>query len=381
MRYVRITAKPKYSKNYITADLPCTPVFHIAGQTLAGIREIPYSEVQEKPRERISLEIPDDVKTIANYAFSGLRGLRNVCFNHAAYYLGAGIFFDCPDLKTAVFAEGTEKIPLETFSGCKNLQRIQLPDSVKRINMDAFKSCTALAEISLPSALEVIEASAFWGCSSMERITLPDTLTVLDNEAFANCTGLTEVVLSASLKTLGAGTFQNCVNLKRIVIPEGVTSLPMGVFAGCRNLSHVVIPKTMRYISPYAFYKCDRLRFVEGAPMERFAYALMGTPCGWEFWPEGKKPAQFPMELLYQYAGEVSGTMLSAMGYPGFDIDKTYSFSLTDHDGVIEVRARWLNTDYPKGANEDIFLINDALEPVPNAQKLIGKDMYFSSLF
>ena len=381
MNNVKITAKPKYTKNYIAVNIPCRPEFSVYGRTLAGIREIPCSEIEGKPNERFLLEIPENIDAIANNAFSCLKALQNVCFKHRPYDLGSSLFFGCTGLETAVLAEGTKKIPLETFSGCKNLRVVRLPNSVKRINMDAFKSCSSLKRIALPPALEVIEASAFWGCRSLDEITLPDTLTVLDNEAFSNCTGLKEVRLSASLEKIGAGAFQNCVNLKSIVIPEGVKSLPMGVFAGCRNLSHVVLPKSVQYISPYAFYKCDMLHSVEGTRVERFEQALECTPFWQKNWLYGQGPSRFPMELLYQYAGEVSGSMLSAMGYPDFDIDKAYTFSMTDYHGIIEVRSHWLDSGYPKSADDDIFLVDDDLKPIPDIRKLVTEDEYFSTLF
>lgn len=381
MGNVKISAKPKYTKNYITINIPCKPEFSVFGRTLAGIREIPCSEIEEKPDERFSLEIPENIDAIANNAFSCLMALQNVCFKHRPYYLGSSIFFGCTGLETAVLAEGTEKIPLETFSGCENLRMVRIPDSVKRINMDAFKNCSSLKQITLPPALEVIEATAFWGCCSLEKITLPDTLTALDDEAFANCVSLKQVRLPASLKKIGVGAFQNCVNLRSIVIPEGVKSLPVGVFAGCRNLTQVVLPASMQYISPYAFYNCDMLSSVEGTNVERFERALECTPFWWKNCLYSQKPSRFPMELLYLYTDSVPGTMLMAMGYTGFDIDKAYSFSLTDYPGIIEVHAHWMNSGYPKSAEEEIFLIDDDLKPIPDIRKLVTEDEYFSTLF
>lgn len=364
MKKVRITAKPKYTQNYIRVHSAREPVFHLEGTALTAVQSAAGEDMGNPTDVPRPIVIPKEVDTISNGAFSGLDSLQSVCFGHKPYRLGGNVFSGCTGLETAILAEGIEKVPLGTFSDCAKLRRVLLPRSVKRINMDALKNCGALKSINLPPKLEVIEVSAFWGCRSLEEIDLPDSVTILGDEAFANCIGLKNARLSASLQEIGACAFQNCISLEQIVIPEGVKSLPMGVFAGCRKLSHVVLPSTLEYINPYAFYRCDALELVECANAERFEQALVCTPFWWKNWLHPKKPHRFPMELLNQFAGEVPGSVLTAMGYPWFDIDKKYQFFLSDYPGVIEVHSRRLDAEYPKNALYNSFLINEALEPI-----------------
>jgi len=371
VRKVRITIKPRYTQNYITVKSLRRPAFHMEGCTLTGIRTIAPDDVKNTTVKLLPIPIPEMTEMIANGAFSGMDSLHSVFLGYTPYRLGSGVFSGCTGLEAASLAEGTEKIPLETFSGCKNLRTVHLPGSVRRINMDAFKNCSELKKINLPSALEGIEASAFWGCRSLEEIILPDSVTELGNEAFANCTSIKKVKLPESLKKIGACAFQNCTSLESVVIPEGVKSLPMGVFAGCRKLRNVVLPNSLEYINPYAFYRCDTLEYVECTNAERFEQALECTPFWWRNCLYQKKPARFPMELLNQFAGEVPGSVLTAMGYPWFDIDKKYQFFLSDYPGVIEVHSRRMDAEYPKNALYDSFLINEALEPIPDLRPLI----------
>ena len=375
MKKVRVTAKPKYTRNYIRVNSVHQPVFHLDGRTLTAIEPVTGDDSTAPVPALRPVMIPKEVDTISNGAFSGWDSLKSIFFGHTAYRLGSGVFSGCAGLEAAVLAEGTEKIPLETFADCENLRTVYLPDSVKRINMDAFKNCGKLRSIRLPSALEKIEASAFWGCRSLEEISLPDSLTELGNEAFTNCTGIKKVKLPEALQKIGACAFQNCTGLESVVIPEGVKALPMGVFAGCRNLRHILLPSTLEYIDPYAFYLCDALETVECVNEERFEPALECTPFWWKNWLYPGKPHRFPMELLNQFAGEVPGSVLTAMGYPWFDIDKKYQFFLSDYPGVIEARSRRMDAEYPRNALYDSFLINEALEPIPDLRPLIdGKD-------
>lgn len=376
MHKVRVSAKPKYTQNYITVTLTRKPLFHMAGRSLNSVRIVGIGGEHDSTAEAMTVMLPAVTDSVANGAFRGLDALRNVFFGHTPYELGAGVFAGCSQLETAVFAEGTEKVPLATFSDCRKLRMVRLPDSVKRINMDAFKNCSALEKIELPPNLEKIEVSAFWGCSSLEEITLPDSVTELGADAFANCTGLKRVRLPSSLRKIGFCAFQNCTGLKSIEIPEGVEVLPMGVFAGCRNLRHIVLPDSLKYISAYAFYQCQSLDLVECDNPERFVRALEGTPFGRKNWPQPEEPARFPMELLHRFVDEVPGAMLSAMGYPLFDIDKKYQFFLTDYPGIIQVRARRIDAESPMGADNEEFLVDEKLEPVPDIRPTIDPEEF-----
>ena len=144
----------------------------------------------------------------------------------------------------------------------------------------------------------------------------------------------------------------------------------VSVFAGCKNLKRVVIPDGIRHISPYAFYGCDRLEEVLIANPEDFAPALRHTPYWKKRHPGYKCDPQVPMALLQFYAGDVSGVVLAAMGYPWFDMDGVYQIYLTEHPDVYHVRTR-----YPSKEGMtyyDYWLLDRNLEPIPGVKALIA---------
>ena len=117
--------------------------------------------------------IPSDgsVTTIAEGAFSGVRGVKNLVipdavtsiqgngtFGHCdvenltvgkgiAFFGDIGIFNDCTSLKTVVLSEGVKMISDYVFDGCTALTSITLPKTLKTINADAFKNCTSLKHV------------------------------------------------------------------------------------------------------------------------------------------------------------------------------------------------------------------------------------------
>ena len=368
MTRVKITEKPRQQDDYIAVKSEKTPQLLLDGTVLRGVsdeKEVGRTEALTR------VEIPTQVDMIDNYAFSGWNLLQHVCFGKTPFRLGGGVFSNCLSLKTAVLAEGTDRVSMGTFSGCASLQKVTLPDTVIRINMDAFKNCTALETVVFPQMLETIEMTAFWGCRSLTELCLPDGLKELGDDAFGSCTGLKQVYLPDSLQEIGSCAFQNCTALEEIVIPEGVKRLPLGVFAGCKNLRRVVLPRSMEDVSVYAFYRCDNLEAVEHPNPDKYKEALRDTPFWQKYCPGAPGKSRLPMELLNRISGEISGCMLSAMGYHWFDIDRKYRIFLTDRPGVIEVHSRYTEEKTPGQWYNDYFLMTEDLEPISGIQPMI----------
>lgn len=260
-------------------------------------------------------------------------------------------------LPTVLRTKKSGQVSLEEFSGRRDFRTVRLSEDVRRINMNGFKDCTSLEKIHLPPALKTIELSAFSGCRQLRALILPDVLETVGDDAFAGCVGLETISLPGSLKDLGACAFLNCRNLTEIVLPSGLRDIRIGTFAGCTNLRRVVLPDTLETIHPYAFYGCTALDCVECADPARFAWALENTP----FWrsrhPDHVCGARLPMELLNHFAGELSGAVLTAMGYDRFDIDSTYRFFLTNCRDVLEVQIKYLDpkTNFHTEMEERIY--------------------------
>ena len=358
MRKVKVYVKPKSGDSFTIVG--CN-MLELVVEGAALLRVEKKDGMDLRPRK---VPMPRELEQIGNYAFRGLDGLKEVAFHDMSYKMGAGVFADCCDLETAAFAGDMEKVPMETFSGCRKLRSVDLPERVKRINMDAFKNCLSLKRITFPGSLETIEAYGFWGCRALESVVLQESLVELGDDCFASCTGLKSVFLPDSLRSIGSCAFMNCSGLEEVTVPKGVRELPLGVFANCGNLRRIVLPETLEAIHPYALYQCGQLEYVEHPDVERFRSALEHTP----FWrkkePDSVGKQQFPMELLNQISGPVSGAMLSAMGYSWFETDREYRFFLTEEPGTVEVRCRYQDGT---GSNESVtecWLADGRLEPV-----------------
>ena len=97
--------------------------------------------------------IPDSVKYIGEYAFSG-----------------------CNRLKRVVLPDELKEIKQYTFCWCKSLQEVVFPQDLRVVGMEAFEGCESLKNVVLPEGVNSIEQGAFAGCRSMESIYIPDSV-------------------------------------------------------------------------------------------------------------------------------------------------------------------------------------------------------------
>lgn len=100
-----------------------------------------------------NIEIPDSVKYVGEYAFSG-----------------------CGSLKRIVLPAELKEVRENTFRWCKSLEQIVFPKRLEVIGMEAFEGCESLREVILPEGVRSIEQGAFSGCRNLESIYLPDSV-------------------------------------------------------------------------------------------------------------------------------------------------------------------------------------------------------------
>lgn len=367
MKTTKVVIKPKYPGDYLVIKPGEVPKLQVVNHILTGYDSDTF--LNPELDRQVVIPVDEDVERIDNQAFHNLWSLYSVRFRHKAYHLGSEVFAGCKNLETVTLAENTRSVPMGTFSDCKSLRIVHLPDTVTTINMDAFKNCGALPGIDLPAQLKTIEVGAFCGCRNLKKLHIPAAVTEIGTDAFANCTSLEEVILPSNLELLGDCAFLNCAALEEIWIPPQVTTLPVGVFAGCKNLKRIILPEGIQHISPYAFYGCDRLEEISLENPERFTGALRNTPYWKKRHPEYKRRPQVPMALLQFFAGDVSGTVLSAMGYPWFDMDRDYQIYLTEHPDVYHIRAQYAGEDGM--GYYDYWLLDSNLEPIGGIEPLV----------
>lgn len=109
---------------------------------------------------------------LADEAFMGCTGLKEVKLPKGLQSIGKRTFKGCTKLKTLNMPDGITSIGEEAFSGCKILPNVTLPQGISRIEDNTFNSCAAFTSVELPQAIQHIGTQAFMGCTKLATVRL-----------------------------------------------------------------------------------------------------------------------------------------------------------------------------------------------------------------
>jgi|GEM_PF-5094728 len=240
-----------------------------------------------------------NLKTIANFAFSGCSSLSAITLPNGLTTIGTSAFSSCVGLTAISFPSSLANIeqqafqnsgltgailshtsittlPQQAFNGCSNLMSLSLPGGLTTIEMRALYGCTKLASVILPSTLEdignqafqnsglknidlsytlitIIPQQAFFGCSSLTSIALPTALTSIRGSAFHGCSSLTNITLPNGLNSIGQQAFQNSGLVSVDLSNTLITIIPQQAFSGCGELLDITLPNDLTTLEAWAF--------------------------------------------------------------------------------------------------------------------------------
>ncbi|MHC1769632.1 MAG: leucine-rich repeat protein [Verrucomicrobiia bacterium] len=301
------------------------------------------------PRQTGAYAISGDVKTIADSAFDGCKGLTAVTIPEGVTMIGASAFAGCTGLTSMVLPNSVTTLTNSSvFSGCENLVTIRLPEGLRAIGDYVFQGCRSLTTISIPDAVETIGSYAFAGCTALVHVRLHEKVSNILYYAFQGCTSLAHIDLPSSIRLLGGGAFSGCTALAEITIPNGVLELQGWVFTGCPRLSTVTIPASVRTLDP---------SFAAGSSLGSLVVDALNTSFSsfdgvvynksqskLVFCPPGKLGTVFLPATVRSITNGFSG----CLGVTGFSVDPVNT-SFTSIDGVLFNKSVRTLLHYPPG--------------------------------
>lgn len=243
-----------------------TEVFFAEGSICTEIALLAFSNLAEL----VTINLPNGIKKIANFAFSG-----------------------CEKMEISVDFPNIEVIGRSAFENCKKIDSIIIPKGITSIEESTFSSCSGVTSLSLPVGLKTIGASAFRELA-VNSLTIPSTVTSIATAAFSYCKNIIEVVLPAGIEDLSYNAFPVCLSLTTIsiignsnanyssidgviynaavteiiicpsgrvtslTIPEGVTKINERAFQFC-NIPEIIFPSTLLKIEKDGLYVCEEI--------------------------------------------------------------------------------------------------------------------------
>ena len=185
--------------------------------------------------------IPNSVKEIGIYAFSGCSSLTSITIPNSVTSIGEDAFSYCSSLTSVPLGNSVISIGESAFRQCYSLTSITIPNSVTSIGEYAFYDCSSLASVTLGNSVKEIGIYAFSKCSSLTSITIPNSVTSIGKSAFYDCSSLTSVTLGNSVTSIGNSAFSYCSSLTSMIIPNSVTSIGTSAFHACKSLISVFL--------------------------------------------------------------------------------------------------------------------------------------------
>jgi hypothetical protein len=120
----------------------------IAGKKVIAIGDRAFSADAGRCADARIIILPDSIRTIGSYAFSGTSSLEYIRMpRELEDVIGQNTFKNCSSLRSIRIPFGIERIEMEAFYGCLSLTRVELASSVTSIAAGAFGGCPALAKL------------------------------------------------------------------------------------------------------------------------------------------------------------------------------------------------------------------------------------------
>lgn len=203
-----------------------------------------------------SIDIPEGVTRVDNYAFYNCTALEDVNLPSTLTQIGSNVFEGCTGLASIDLPEGLTNIGSKAFAGCTSLASITIPRSVTTISTSSgsytFNGCTALRTVNWNAEecanfnkyssdgksftyytpfgntkasitafnfgpnVRVIPSCLCEGMTALTSVTLPSSVTTINQDVFHGCTGLTSITIPANVGTIGGTVFEGCTNLASV---------------------------------------------------------------------------------------------------------------------------------------------------------------------
>lgn len=105
--------------------------------------------------------------------------------------------------------ESVKHINDYAFIRCTNLEAVDLPDNLETLGIGALYGCSKVKEIEIPSTVPELHNFTFYNATALENIILNDGLESIGEKAFYNTPAFTSVEIPSTVKAIDPTAFDN----------------------------------------------------------------------------------------------------------------------------------------------------------------------------
>ena len=197
----------------------------------------------------VNLVLPEGLKFIGQYAFSGLKKLGNLTLPDSLECIYDGAFNGC-DLLTSVYLGPNLRILGNAFVNT-GVTSIVIPENlvilgrifdsitISAANTHFTKQDGALYNEDTKTLLYV------WEAETNPNFVVKDGTKYIRDDACSGNSNIQTLKLPRSVIEIGHNAFESCKNLTSVVLNEGLEHIGNGAFQFCRKLTSLDLPSTL----------------------------------------------------------------------------------------------------------------------------------------
>ena len=283
----------------------------------------------------VDLVIPEDVDTIAEYAFAYYKKLRSITFTKPIKQFGGNWATGCDSFE-AIYVDS-----FETWNGCefknasnnpirnvdylyidgKPVVDLVIPEGTKSISSYAFNGYKALRSVTIPEGIESIGIYVF-ASSGIESIFVDSLETWLDfckiipgiannnvswhpmlyaESLYIDGEPVVDLVIPENITEIPGRAFYNVKSIKSLTLHSNIIKIGKGAFSGCADFESVYVPDIDIWFRLSDFKSSINLKklYVDGELITDYTF------------PEGV--ASVPASAFENYVGLESVTLPSSI--------------------------------------------------------------------
>ena len=269
-------------------------------------------------KKLVSVKIPDSVTNIGSNVFSNTLLLMKLQENDSLIIINH-ILIDGKGCSGDIEIPKNVKVIADSaFVGCDKITSITIPEGAIRIGASAFENCSNLSLIKIPDSVVSIGEFAFSNTPCLINLLNDDPLTIINHILVAAKPDLDTIEIPNDVMIIGDGAFYKS-SIKCVIIPDGVKSIGNRAFEES-NLKYITIPESVTNIGEKAFFICENLNLITIKNEHCVIYDDTSTICA------SYTPA---LDGTYKMRGSFGGTIEGSEGSTAQAYAQKYSRKFT----------------------------------------------------
>ena len=159
------------------------------------------------------VQLGNGITQLYRETFANCESLVDIRWNENITAIGDYALYGCKSLPYLLdLPDNIKSIGNYAFSHCYSLTEVITPTNLETIGEAAFWDCRGLNKVTIPSAsASIIGKYSFVNCTALTDVELSNSITSIGDSAFLDCSKLTSIVIPNSVTEISKGTFRNCI--------------------------------------------------------------------------------------------------------------------------------------------------------------------------